>query len=461
MSYEMALISRVVEKGEINEVLEFGITEDDFTTAEAKGCWKLVFAYYTNPVTNGSVMHAVNLRHYFKEFLLEQGWDAQTTRALCYEVRKNRVIAETRCLAARMSEQVEVDPTGTLSEAHSRIQALCALGVNGNTDIPMHQGLDRIQTRMSLVERGHDFSRFKWPWTPLEDVTGGLQEDDYIVFYGRPKSGKTWCLCYLLACAFHQEKRVLVYTKEMTPDNIFMRVAACINQIVYNEMRHSRLTAEQKKALLFLRELDADPTYRGHVTCLSGRDAPPGGDNVPWLHGKIDKYKPDIVFIDGLYLLSEEAGKKSQADNVRVMNISRGLRAMNLATKVPIIATTQANRKAAAHNQANLDEIAFSDGLSQDATILTRVIADKDGPTFSLVIGGSREFTLHGFRINAVPARDFSYHSMLTEKDIEKAKQQDADAEEVKKAKKKSSGVATKDDKASQQIEAQMATIAS
>jgi hypothetical protein len=129
------------------------------------------------------------------------------------------------------------------------------------------------------------------------------------------------------------------------------------------------------------------------------------------------------------------------------MNISRDLRQMVLSTGVPVIATMQANRKAAGHNDANLDEIAYSDALAQDATMAARVINDKVSPTISVVIGGSREFKLHGFRINAVPARDFSYHSELTEKDIEKAKEGDQSEVEKKKETVRTSGKSKRDPK--------------
>jgi hypothetical protein len=145
----------------------------------------------------------------------------------------------------------------------------------------------------------------------------------------------------------------------------------------------------------------------------------------------VDQLKPDILFVDGLYLLSDQ--RKSTSDHTRVMNISRDLRQMVLSTHVPVIATMQANRKAAGHSDANLDEIAYSDALAQDATIAARVIADKASPTISIILAGSREFKLHGFRINAVPATDFSSHSELTEKDIEKAREADAAEAESKK----------------------------
>jgi len=100
---------------------------------------------------------------------------------------------------------------------------------------------------------------------------------------------------------------------------------------------------------------------------------------------------------------------------------------MILDTKVPVIATMQANRKAAGHENANLDEIAFSDAISQDCTMAIRVINEKASPTIALVFGGAREINFEGLRIHGIPATNFDFHSTLTRKEIEKAKREDSD----------------------------------
>jgi hypothetical protein len=102
---------------------------------------------------------------------------------------------------------------------------------------------------------------------------------------------------------------------------------------------------------------------------------------------------------------------------------------------VPLIATMQANRKAAAHQNAELDEVALSDAASQDATLLARIINEKHehptfGQTIAFLIAGSREFKLHGFRIGGTPATDFGFKEIMTEKEIERAKEGDTRHEE-------------------------------
>ena len=298
--------------------------------------------------------------------------------------------------------------------------------------------------RILDIQAGITNSVCPWPWEILQSATLGIQRDDYIVLYGRPKNMKSWVLAYLIAFFFNNEIPVVVYTKEMTPDNVYQRVVACLMRVAYQTFRLGDLTDEQMHDLRCATEqLIHDPISAQKLIVLSGRDVPPGADTVSWFKSKLDRYKPKdgspmVGMVDGLYLLSGDGNSSKQKDNERVQSISRGLRGIPLDLGIPIIATNQANRAAAKNRDAHTDEIAFSDALAQDATLAARIISDKHTPTVSIVIGGSREFKLHGFRINALPAVDFSFHSELTEEDISKVQAADqADAEgKVKTAKK-------------------------
>lgn len=438
MSYQMALCARVIKTGQLTPVLTFGITPDDFTSQEAKNLWGLILSYYSQPESQGSIISPNVLQKWFKNFVIPDDMPSYTMQTLCYEVRRERTITQGNALAVQFTEEVAI-PTCNPAEALATLQAgvsrLIALGTTQNTDVSLKQGLAKVRTRLQMMKAGVDFSTMKWPWDPLNKATFGVQPDDYIVFYGRPKSMKTWVLCYLIAWAFENEKKVVVYTKEMTDENIYARTLACILHLIYDDLRGGTTSeADDMKLAELAAYIENDLRLSSMITVLSGQDVPEGGDTVQWLESKAEQYQPDIMFVDGLYLLSST--RKFTSDEGRVRGISRDLRAMNLKLRIPLICTMQANRKAAGHKDANLDEIAYSDALAQDCTIASRVIADRTSPTISLVIGGSREFKLHGLRINAVPARDFSFHSVLSEHDIAKAKEQDVVEEESKEPKK-------------------------
>lgn len=428
-TWELQLISRIVRTGDVNSVLQWGMTERDFLTNEGRGFFRHLLSYFSMPETAGAVLGPQAVQTIYPNFVLCDD-PAMTTEALCTEVRKMRLSIELKQQIQGALELVDYDPLAACARLNLATSDLQNLGASKNTDVHFVDALGRTLQRYELKEQGIDLSVARWPWYPMQDATDGIEGEEYIVFYGRPKSMKSWVLAALIAWFFNCGKRVLVYTKEMTPDNIFMRVGAALAQIRYQEFRKAKLSAQEREAIYTTHRMVRALMQTQAAVCLSGADAPEGGDSVPWLRSKIESHKPDLVFIDGMYLMSNIRGGKRQKDNERVRDISHDLRRIPLEMSVPVFATVQATREAAKHQEANLDEVAFSDALSQDATCLIRVINEKASPTIALLLAGSREFTLNGFRIYGIPATNFEYAGPITAKELEKAKEQDAASED-------------------------------
>ena len=431
-SVGMQLLSHIIRTGKLTDVLEWGITKDDMLTAEERSMFDMLLGYQAE---YGAVLGPNLLQVKFPTFELVDDGPQITTEALCSEARRARLRRDAKAIGTTLIEQAEVDPFKALSEHQAKVSNLVHLGMSKKTDVHFADAMVEIVNDYELQEQGLLLPRMYWPWVLMNEVTGGISEEDYVVLYGRPKSMKSWVLCYMIASAHMTKKRILIYTKEMTPKNIYKRVAACIAGLPYQELRTAKLTPMQKAELLEVRTQAIALKLSQTFVCLSGKDVAAGGDTIPWIRSKIDKYKPDVLFIDGLYLMSEDTGRKNMKTNERVENISRAARQMVLDTAVPLIATMQANRKAAAHQNAELDEVALSDAASQDATLLARIINEKHehptfGQTIAFLIAGSREFKLHGFRIGGVPATDFGFKEIMTEKEIERAKEGDTRHEE-------------------------------
>ena len=419
---EMQLVSRIIHTGELNAAIDWGITSDDFLSNEGRAMFNHLVGYYTQAESSGSVIGPAAMAQFYPNFIRCDD-TSMTIDALCMEVRKQRLSIEGQNKMSEAYQLFSTDPVAGLSALNRLTTELNAVGLGRNNDRMLGPAFNDIVSRYNLIKSGVDLSWGPWPWQPLQQETTGLQADDYICFYGRPKSMKSWVLAYFIAFLFHTGRRLLIYTKEMTQDNIFQRIIACIAEINYRSFRSGDLTTDEEYALASVGRYIQIMQANDHIICLSGRDAPSGGDTVPWLRSKIEKYEPDLFGIDGMYLMSDV--HKARKDNERVRNISRDVRQMILDTGTPGLVTLQANRAAAKNSEANLDEVAFSDAISQDCTAIIRVINEKDSPTIQLVVGGSREWDLNGIRINGVPAQDFTFHSLLTAKEIEKAKEHD------------------------------------
>lgn len=431
-SVGMQLLSHVIRTGKLTDVMDWGITKEDMLTAEERSMFDMLLGYQSE---YGSVLGPNLLQVKFPTFELVDDGPQITTEALCSETRRARLRRDAKVIGTRLIEQAEIDPFKALSEHQGQVSNLVHLGMSKKTDVHFADAMVDIVDDYDKQQAGLLLPRLYWPWVLMNTMTGGISEEDYIILYGRPKSMKSWVLCYMIASAFMTKKKILVYTKEMTPKNIYKRVAACLASLPYQELRTATLTDAQKLELLEVRAHAIALKLSQVFVCLSGKDVAAGGDTIPWIRSKIDKYKPDALFIDGLYLMSEDTGRKNMKTNERVENVSRAARQMVLDTGVPLIATMQANRKAAAHQNAELDEVALSDAASQDATLLARIINEKHehptfGQTIAFLIAGSREFKLHGFRIGGTPATDFGFKEIMTEKDIERAKDGDTRHEE-------------------------------
>ena len=120
-----------------------------------------------------------------------------------------------------------------------------------------------------------------------------------------------------------------------------------------------------------------------------------------------------------------QTDKSYKQDNFRVQEISRKARQIALDMGIPVIATMQATRAAAKHYNAELDEIAFSDALAQDATAAFRVINERTQPTILLGVAGSREWRMDGLRIHGVPASNFNQIEVVSAKEMMRARSRD------------------------------------
>lgn len=424
----MGLLSKIVRHDALKQAIEWGLREEDFLTDEGRAIYQHMLVMIRDPRFNGSTPGVNVMATLYPNFDMCDDPN-MSLEAYCTMVREQKLVVELQG-AAREALTSGANAVERVSKLMERLQRnVLSVGYGQRDDVDFSDALRRIIADYDLRESGVDMSIAKWPWEPFNETTGGLQNDDYIVLYGRPKSKKSWVLAAFIASIFLQDKTILLYTKEMTADNILMRVGACVAGLPYQDLRTGRLTREERKRLGQLQEVVSEMQSSQRLICLNGKDSN-GSDTIEWLEAKAKKYKPDVIFIDGLYLMNDAKGSKNQKDNFRVQNISRAARQMVLSLGVPLVATLQATRAASAHKQANLDEIAFSDAIGQDVTTAIRVINEEENNQITLVVGGAREYRFSGCRIWGIPATNFNFIENLSQKEIDSIKQKDERGDE-------------------------------
>lgn len=187
--------------------------------------------------------------------------------------------------------------------------------------------------------------------------TMGWHPGEFISIVSRPAVGKTFMLVVFAEYAWANGLSVLFINNEMSEEQIGKRFDSVHFKLPYKEFRAGLLPDElEKRYFEGLQELEGEnPIWV--ISDVSG---------VMSIASKIDQYKPDIVMIDGMYLLNDD--QKGDSRWERVTNVSRDLKKLAQQKRVPIIATTQFNRATdeTRVERVTLSNIGFSDSLGQD-----------------------------------------------------------------------------------------------
>lgn len=210
----------------------------------------------------------------------------------------------------------------------------------------------------------------KTPWPQLDNrLQGGYKPQDLICFAARPGVGKTNVLLLSAIKAWQDSKRVLIIGTEMSVKS--MQIRAMFFAKMHNslgQLRKGMISRYEKQSLeLYLQQLEnAD-----NIHIVSGEfDLV-----VDSIESKVMSFKPDILFIDAVYLLKASKNDNHEK-NQRIAAVFDKLKIMAKTRDISIVVTTQLNRgggniKNKKDEKVDLDRLAFSDnvGMVTDATI--------------------------------------------------------------------------------------------
>lgn len=181
----------------------------------------------------------------------------------------------------------------------------------------------------------------------------------------------TWVETILAHYAHKQRYRVLFFSKEMAHQEIFERLDAVYAKVPFQDLRRGQLPGHLEK--MFFDSLDVLAMDPVELWCVSDDE----GQGVSGIDAKIARYHPDIVFIDGLYLTSDDLHGRGRVE--QLANISRAVKLTARRRNIPIIASSQLNRDAEGDKKKgdNLGSIAWGDALAQDADIVIELFQNK------------------------------------------------------------------------------------
>lgn len=300
----------------------------------------------------------------------------------------------------------------TSADVQSTVSQLRTLLSEHQTGGPV-TAAEAMDMALRWYEQGKDRSvtGLPYPWDCLNIETRGIHPGEFLLWYGRPKVGKTFILLYILACMHAQvEGRVLFVSFEMDLQRLVNRLACIRALLPYAAFRKCLLDEKQLRALhesiIYFEE---SKTKRESEIVFDGPAINPHRRKKGYTILDIEQRARDVeakaVFIDGLLHAGDIRTGKRARDWSVVGNISSDTKQMALLLNIPVLATHQANREGEKDVPINSQvDIAYADALGQDADATYRITrlrsSDKYGRRLLIQPTGAREFELLGFLVN-------------------------------------------------------------
>jgi replicative DNA helicase len=417
---ELQLLCKIVELQDFHTVEKLKIDETFFlgdasVVSQTREAFRFIRDHYHNDITYGSVPSWALVQQRFYGFPWTPSWD--TVPTLCQELRRLKLRSQILTLADELNQKAEVDPNVALEVVREAATTLVSQHELSG-DMLLSAAGEQLYENYQLVASGHGLTGIPWPWDVLNDDTQGIHKGNFIVVYGRPKSMKTWMALYIACTAYMANMRVLVYSLEMNEIQILRRCAAIISRVEYDKFKNGKLdpaTMQRVFDVLYtLRDEELAKTNGGRSSALLATQPRSESSGIATLQAKIREFGPDLVIVDGMYLMKDDRVKQRTIDWKSIAHISQDLKRTASIMNVPIIGVTQANRSASKDpKQADLAELSYADALGQDCDLCMRVHKQKDTSTqeneIVLSFPGSREGVLDNFVIHGIPAVNFNY----------------------------------------------------
>jgi hypothetical protein len=421
---ELQLLSNIIDRGHFQEVRQRGITASIFQSEEARELFAWIHAEVLRPGTasepGGVVPSYERVRRTFPEFHFCPSRD--TIDALLDEIINNNVAAGIREITAEMDDLLDEgeDPGLVLQGLLPALRDLSVSSSKSSQTLISGAAAD-LRAEYEAQEESGGLTGIPYPWAPMNRATGGMQDQEWLVLFARPKMMKTWLALYMCTFAYAVHgRRVLCYSKEMSKKQMIRRASSILASVDYERLKTASLNDEQRENFFDIIENlgkwekeQAQGGQQAALSFISDRDiGGKRGATVDVLVAEAEKFQADLMLVDGFYLMRD--GRTGVRDRgwKTISNISSDLKDAAQYLNIPIIGTTQANRASAKTKGEDTDEVAFADAIGQDCDLLARIFKAKNlatgKPKLMLTFPGVRDSVLNPFVVNAWPGCDFT-----------------------------------------------------
>jgi replicative DNA helicase len=368
VSIERDLISKILHDRDITAATEAGVTAQFFQSSEHREVYKFILEHHReyNAVPSLEAFH----RNYpvYKV--------STTDDPMQYYVDEICSDYEAYLLEDGLIKATDQFDAGEYAEAKMTL-AQCLSHVN--RDINRVSAVDLTETGPERMEKYREYSKaggalkgISTGFAMLDAATGGMQPGQLFVFVGPPKAGKSTMMLLSAMFANMGYYRPLFIGFEMSNDEQAERHDAIRAGISHTKLRHGSLDSDEFKTLeKMTKRMELMPPMMFTADATSS-------STLSGVSALIEKYQPDVVYVDGMYMMEDENGEAKGSPQA-LTNLTRGFKKMAQNLQIPIAISTQVllwkmDRK----RGVTTGSIGYASSFAQDADVLIGVEPTDD-----------------------------------------------------------------------------------
>ena len=354
---EHRLVSKVIRDRDLLPALQRDVKANWFLDDDNRRVWEFVITHYNeyNEVPTAVVVkdHYPNYKVLDVEDTIEYLLDTMVTFRRNLLTRQGLESAIEH-LQDSNHEAALIAMEGTLTRVNEQ-------GVLGTHEMDLSKNVDeRYKEYLSL--QNQEFLGIPTGFEKIDEATAGLQGGQLITIIAPPKTGKSQ-IALKIAINIHEQGKVPMFQSfEMNNKEQQQRHDSIRANISHTRLRRGKLTpTEDARYIASLNRIETMQSFH-LVDAVNGL-------TVSSLAAKIQQTKPDVVFVDGVYLMLDEISGEMNTPQA-ITNITRGLKRLAQKINKPVIITTQTLLWKMRGGKVTADSIGYSSSFFQDSDVI-------------------------------------------------------------------------------------------
>lgn len=376
---EERLLSKAIRNRDIKPLLECGVQEDWFYNDLNRQVWRFVVKHNEK---YGEVPTAVTVRDNFPTYTLhavEDSVDYLLDQLIEYRKRQKTIDALLDAQQA-VSKQ---DHNTALQTMASAAQILMNDNQRESADENFSSNpMVRYDEYKAIQTRPNGLLGLSTGFRTIDDITSGVLKQQLWTIAAPPKTGKSVLAMQMAIKAQDQDQRIMFQSFEMTAREMKTRYDAMRSHISHKRLIEGKLRSDEEQRYLDHLKVSREDFWTPDTVASR---------TITGLSAKVEKYKPDVLFVDGMYLMFDEDTQETESER-SLRSLTRAMKRLAQRYDIPVIVSTQTLRSKRVGGKVTADSIGYTSSFLQDSDIVLVLQRqdEEDDTSRSLSVEASR-----------------------------------------------------------------------